>query len=93
MPDVWFEPREVWEIRGADITLSPVYQAAKGYVTEERGLSLRFPRFLSRRMDKNPEDATGPQQLADLYKQQNIEVKNADAAGDLSEGGIEGEAE
>ncbi len=23
-PDVWFEAREVWEIRGADLTLSPV---------------------------------------------------------------------
>ena len=23
-PSVWFEPREVWEIRGADLTLSPV---------------------------------------------------------------------
>lgn len=93
MPDVWFEPREVWEIRGADITLSPVYQAAKGYVSEERGLSLRFPRFLSRRMDKNPEDATGPQQLADLYKAQNIDVKNDDAAGYLSGEEAEGEAD
>lgn len=72
LPDVWFEPREVWEIRGADITLSPVYNSAKGYISQERGLSLRFPRFLKRRLDKNPEDATGPQQLANLYKEQNM---------------------
>lgn len=25
-PQVWFEPREVWEIRGADLTLSPVHK-------------------------------------------------------------------
>lgn len=64
MPDVWFEPREVWEVRGADITLSPVYPAAKGLVSEERGLSMRFPRFLRRREDKGPEQASGPKQLA-----------------------------
>ncbi len=28
--DVWFEPFMVWEIRGADIQISPVYTAAKG---------------------------------------------------------------
>jgi DNA ligase-1 len=89
LPDVWFAVKEVWEIRGADITLSPVYQAAKGYVSEERGLSLRFPRFLGRRLDKNPEDATGPQQLADLYKNQYSDGKTepldgADAVGEGS---------
>lgn len=75
-------------MRGADITLSPVYQAAKGLVSEERGLSLRFPRFLSRRTDKNPEDATTPQQLADLYREQNLggeDLKMAELAGDASE--------
>jgi DNA ligase-1 len=63
-PDVWFEPREVWEIRGADITISPVYPAARGLVNEERGLSIRFPRFMQRRMDKGPEQASTPGQLA-----------------------------
>lgn len=24
-PPIWFKPSEVWEIRGADFTLSPVY--------------------------------------------------------------------
>lgn len=64
VPDVWFRPCEVWEVRGADITLSPVYPAAKGLVSEERGLSMRFPRFLKRREDKGPEQASGPRQLA-----------------------------
>ncbi|RMD41439.1 hypothetical protein DV735_g3686, partial [Chaetothyriales sp. CBS 134920] len=45
-PEVWFEPQEVWEMAFADITLSPTYTAAIGLVSEERGLSLRFPRFL-----------------------------------------------
>lgn len=37
-PPVWFEPREVWEIAFADITLSPTYSAALGLVSDERGL-------------------------------------------------------
>lgn len=37
-PPVWFEPREVWEVAFADITLSPTYSAALGLVSDERGL-------------------------------------------------------
>lgn len=70
----------MWEIRGADITLSPVYSAAKGLVSVERGLSLRFPRFLRRRLDKNPEDATSPAQLANLYSDQNQSADLDEAA-------------
>lgn len=72
---MWFEPNEVWEIRGADITLSPVYTAAKGLISAERGLSLRFPRFLRRRADKTPNEASKPQQLANLYLEQNESSK------------------
>jgi DNA ligase-1 len=48
-PDVWFEPQDVWEMAFADITISPVYTAAIGLVSDEKGLSLRFPRFLKKR--------------------------------------------
>ena len=45
-PSVWFEPLEVWEIRGADMTLSPVHLAAHGRIPlhPNNGVSLRFPR-------------------------------------------------
>lgn len=32
-PDVWFEPRVVWEVLAADLSLSPIYTAAKGLVS------------------------------------------------------------
>jgi DNA ligase-1 len=54
-PEVFFEPQEVWEIRFGDITVSPMY--LRGLVAEDRGLSLRFPRFMRRRDDKSIEEA------------------------------------
>ncbi|TKA27915.1 hypothetical protein B0A50_03980 [Salinomyces thailandicus] len=69
-PDVWFEPQEVWEMAFADITLSPTYTAAIGLVSEERGLSLRFPRFLKVREDKGLEEASTNDFLAGLYRKQ-----------------------
>ncbi|KAJ3571696.1 hypothetical protein NP233_g3582 [Leucocoprinus birnbaumii] len=69
-PDVYFRPQEVWEIRGADITLSPVSVAARGLVSSVRGLSLRFPRFLKIREDKSIEQASTPQFLASIWKKQ-----------------------
>ncbi|PFH53792.1 hypothetical protein AMATHDRAFT_137085 [Amanita thiersii Skay4041] len=69
-PDVFFEPREVWEIRGADITISPVSTAARGVVSAERGLSIRFPRFLRVRGEKNVEHASTPSFLANMWKSQ-----------------------
>lgn len=69
-PDVWFEPQEVWEMAFADITLSPTYTAAIGLVSEERGLSLRFPRFLRVREDKSLEEASTSDFLAGLWRKQ-----------------------
>ena len=69
-PDVWFEPQEVWEVAFADITLSPTYRAAIGLVSEERGLSLRFPRFLKVREDKSVEEGSTADDLARLWRVQ-----------------------
>ena len=69
-PDVWFEPQEVWEMAFADVTLSPVYTSAIGLVSEERGLSLRFPRFLKKRGDKGIEEASTNGFLAGLWRKQ-----------------------
>lgn len=69
-PDVWFEPHEVWEMAFADVTLSPTYKAAIGLVDEDRGLSMRFPRFLRTREDKGVEEASTARDLALLWEKQ-----------------------
>jgi DNA ligase-1 len=70
-PSVWFKPTEVWEIRGADYTISPVHHAGAGLVDAQKGISVRFPRFVRCRPDKQVEEATTNEQLADMYLQQN----------------------
>lgn len=45
-------------------------QAAVGRVDSQRGLSLRFPRFLRVRDDKGIEDATPAETIADLFRMQ-----------------------
>lgn len=41
-PDVFFEPKVVWEVLAADLSLSPVYSAAKGIVSTLFPYSLFF---------------------------------------------------
>ena len=69
MAQIWFKPEVVWEIKAADIQQSPVYLCGKNYVGE-RGLGLRFPRFIRPRDDKGPENASTSKFIATLYKSQ-----------------------
>ncbi|XP_010892858.3 DNA ligase 1 [Esox lucius] len=79
-PDVWLDAVQVWEVKCADLSLSPIYKAGMGLCDPEKGISLRFPRFLRIRDDKKPEEATSGGQIADLYQKQQVVQNQGDKA-------------
>jgi len=70
VPDTWLEPRVVAEVRGAELTLSPVHRAAWGALSPDAGLALRFPRFEKWRDDKGAKDTTTTAELVSMYRRQ-----------------------
>jgi DNA ligase 1 len=71
VPDTWVEPTLVMEVRGAELTLSPIHRAAFGEVRPGAGFALRFPRFTGNwRTDKEATDATTAAELLELYRAQ-----------------------
>jgi len=69
--DYWFEPNLVLEVRGAEITVSPIHTAAYGKVRKDGGLAIRFPRWTGKlRDDKGPREATRSDELLSMYRSQ-----------------------
>ncbi len=64
-PHKWFEPEYVLEVKGAEITESGVHTCGRGE-PEERGLGLRFPRFMRWRPDKKANQATTDEEVRQL---------------------------
>ena len=70
-PDRWIRPGVVLEVRGAELTLSPIHRAALSVIRPGAGLALRFPRFTGRvRDDRSPTEATATSELLRLYRTQ-----------------------
>jgi DNA ligase-1 len=69
--DVWFEPKMVLEVLGAEITLSPIHVCALDSMRKGSGLAIRFPRFTGNyRADKAAEDATTSIEIVEMYRNQ-----------------------
>jgi DNA ligase-1 len=63
-PDIFYEPKLVIEVIGAEITKSPSHSAGKK--KNKKGLALRFPRFIRIRPDKSEKDATTIKEIEEL---------------------------
>jgi len=69
--DLWFEPKMVIDVIGAEITLSPIHTAAMDVIRKGSGLAIRFPRFTGNyRLDKSAEDATTVKEIIEMYQSQ-----------------------
>jgi DNA ligase-1 len=69
--DVWFEPKVVLEVLGAEVTLSPIHVCALDSIRKSSGLAIRFPRFTGNyRTDKAAEDATTSLEVVEMYRNQ-----------------------
>jgi DNA ligase-1 len=76
--DVWFEPKVVLEILGAEITLSPIHTCAMDSIRKGSGLAIRFPRFTGNyRTDKAAEDATTSAEVVEMYRGQLKKISEA----------------
>ncbi|MFW9997324.1 MAG: ATP-dependent DNA ligase [Candidatus Odinarchaeota archaeon] len=70
-PPIWVNPEIVFEIEAAEITVSPEHTCSRGELADpDAGLSLRFPRFIRLREDKDAEIATLTSEITEAFGKQ-----------------------
>lgn len=79
----------MWEVKTADLTLSPRYKTAadefEGVTGGAKGVSLRFPRFIKSRDDKKPDQATTTRAVAEMYRKQEAVSKENGGKGGVDD--------
>lgn len=85
LPDVWLSATRIWEIKCADLSLSPHHKAALGLVHPSKGIALRFPRFVRERVGADeklvPDGITDAEQVFDMYQAQAVQGGGGGNAG------------
>lgn len=66
-PDFWVKPKYVVTVAADEITLSPMHTCG---LVGETGYALRFPRMMSLRTDKGPDEATTTKEIISLFELQ-----------------------
>jgi len=67
--DYYLIPEYVIETLGSEITKSPIH-TCNWNEEEEKGMALRFPRFVRWREEKAPEQATTSEEILQMYREQ-----------------------
>lgn len=70
--DCWFSPKLVFEIKIADIQVSPIHTCGITISKNSKGIGMRFPRFVRKRTDKKEKNATTSQQIYQMFSDQAI---------------------
>ena len=66
-PDFWVKPKYVVTVAADEITLSPMHTCG---MAGETGYALRFPRMMSLRTDKGPDEATTTKEIIEMFEMQ-----------------------
>ena len=69
-----FRVQEVWEVTGLQLSLSPTHTAGslgveKDLGVKHKGVSLRFPKFVRRRLDKGVSDCSAASRFVGLLSE------------------------
>lgn len=76
-PDLWIKPQFIWEVKAAGFSLSPIYSAGHRF-NQNKGISLRFPRFIRKREDKGIKDVTTSDQINAMFNENTKEEEESD---------------